>query len=389
MADLAADPQRSWAEIADDPMEDNDQPTFADAVRRNRSHSVASSTVSSLPESSRVLRDNADRLGEAERDLHHPFNILPDRPCSAHFTCDKELPVSDIFMDFKNCGIRAAGVRCLQSSPNGFVSVTFSTADYQDIFLRKSSLITRYRTSSQRRRPSSSSSPFTFVACFDAPYELPDSALSHRLSLYSSVISVRRCGLQGYDGVLNGTRVVKMELEESIPSFLHFGRKLVRVKHLEQIPTCRKCHRPDHVAKSCPNTICFNCDQLGHTLRDCPAPVKCSVCKDEGHYAIDCHMSWWRRPTTATADDEDVNNADHQPSTLPPDDHPPPPPGVTSLPADPPSPSSRTVPPDATMPTMTPVDTPTASDLLLAVVADAAPDVPVSASSPTDTPYWF
>ena len=92
-------------------MDDNDQPTFAEVVGRNHSNSVvsvSSSTHSSLPEVTRLLRDNAARLGDTERGLHHPSNILPERPSSAYFTCDKELPVSDIFANFKNCGIRDA-----------------------------------------------------------------------------------------------------------------------------------------------------------------------------------------------------------------------------------------------------------------------------------------
>ena len=94
-------------------------------------------------------------------------------------------PLSQVYTDFKNCGIRAAGVRCLQRSPNGFVSVGFSTSEHPDCFLRKSSLISR-----RARRNSWS---FTFVVI----YELLDEALSHRLSHYGSVHGIRRCGLQG------------------------------------------------------------------------------------------------------------------------------------------------------------------------------------------------
>ena len=70
------------------------------------------------------------------------------------------------------------------------------------------------------------------------------------------------------------------------------------MKHDGQVPTCRKCHRPDHVACACPNVVSFNCDQLGHTYRDCTESTKCSICKEDGHYAVDCPLSWWRRPTS-------------------------------------------------------------------------------------------
>ena len=126
------------------------------------------------------IMKNEARLSDSEKDRIHPLNILPERPCTAHFVLPtKDAPLSQVFADFENCGIRAAGVRCLQRSPKGFVSVTFSTSEYRDCFLRQSSFISR-----RARRNSSS---FTFVVIYDAPYELLDEALSHRLSHYGSV----------------------------------------------------------------------------------------------------------------------------------------------------------------------------------------------------------
>ena len=78
------------------------------------------------------------------------------------------------------------------------------------------------------------------------------------------------------------------------------------VKHEGQVPTCRKCHLPDHVARSCPNTVCFNCDKLGHTFRDCPEVIKCSICKEDSHYAVDCRLSWWRQIETAADNEENL-----------------------------------------------------------------------------------
>ena len=75
---------------------------------------------------------------------------------------------------------------------------------------------------------------------------------------------------------------------------MRFGRKLLKIKHEGQVPTCRKCHLPDHVARACPNVVCFNCDQLGHTFST-KDHTKCSIC----NHSIDCRMSWWRRPALA------------------------------------------------------------------------------------------
>ena len=120
-------------------------------------------------------------ITEAEKDSIHPPNILPERPCTAHFSSlsDKDTSLSQVFADLKNCGIRAAAVRCLQRNPNGFLSVTFSTSEYRDLFLRKSSFIRRHRTSS---------STCTFVVVYDTPFELSDEALADRLGRYESVL---------------------------------------------------------------------------------------------------------------------------------------------------------------------------------------------------------
>ena len=315
MGNVSRDPQHSWADRVDESMEIEGPSSFAQAVGgRRRTDSVSSN-------SSRegLFLNNHAGMSDADKLNIHPYNLLPERLWSALFMLsNKEVSLSDMFADFKSCGIRPAGVRCVQRSSNGFVSVTFSTADYRNLFVRKSSFIPRRHNYS--RDPSS---PYTFVAVFDAPYELLDEALAHRLSKYGTVLNIRRCNLHGYEGVQSGTRVIKMELVESIPSFMRFGRKLLRVKHDGQVPTFRKCHLPDHVARSCLNTVCFHCDQVSHTYVQCSEKVKCSICKEEGHYAVDCPLSWWRRLETEpdNADDDEnrpLATAVPQPTVRPP-----------------------------------------------------------------------
>ena len=82
---------------------------------------------------------------------------------------------------------------------------------------------------------------------------------------------------------------------------------------------------PDHVARACPNVVCFNCDQLGHTFSDCTEDIKCSICKEDGHYAIDCRMSWWRSPALADIDVPaiPVSHPSHPSTDVPPAVSPP------------------------------------------------------------------
>ena len=66
-----------------------------------------------------------------------------------------------------------------------------------------------------------------------------------------------------------------------------------RSRHNGQVPTCRKCNHPGHFSNVCPNRVCFNCEGLGHEARDCPCPVLCCLCKEEGHLGINCIYSWF------------------------------------------------------------------------------------------------
>ena len=219
------------------------------------------------------------------------------------------------------------------------------------------------------------------VVIYDAPYEPLDEALSHLLSHYSSVHGIRRCGLQGYDGIHSGTRVARMELSESIPSFMRFGRKLLRIKHEGQIPTCRKYHLPDHVARACPNVVCFNCDQLGHTFSDYTEDTKCSICKEDGHYTIMADLDVPAPP---------VSHPSHASTEVPPAGSPPPydvherPPPVPS--PQPLSDDSSSQPPSDVPPSSVPLSAPPLQSSL-SPSPSSSPSSGVSA--PQDSPVRF
>lgn len=70
----------------------------------------------------------------------------------------------------------------------------------------------------------------------------------------------------------------------------------MRVQYPNQTPTCRRCNSPDHLARDCNNEVCFNCDSTGHVARSCPDGVRCCICKELGHKALDCQRSWSFRP---------------------------------------------------------------------------------------------
>ena len=254
-------------------------------------------------------------LTSLEKENFHARNVTPDRPCSAFFKTDSFMPASEIFEMLGKDGFRPEHVRCLQRKPTGEVFLTFRNKALKDTFLEKSAFI----TPRQRHRliPNNAERSLSFLTVYDAPYELSDVAIIHRLSPYCEVVWHRRgtyrdsvCG-----GVFNGLRHYRIRIKNAIPSYLRFGKFLIRLYHDGQSPTCRRCNRQGHKAAECRSTVCFNCEGLGHVARDCIKPMYCCVCKSGQHLARACPMSWHRDPPTtgATRGDArpvDGNNAD-------------------------------------------------------------------------------
>ena len=120
-----------------------------------------------------------------------------------------------------------------------------------------------------------------------------------RLQKYRSIVSTRR-GKLSKSQVHNGIRHYRVQIKEPLPSYLRFGKFLVRLSHDGQQHTCRRCNRAGHFANECQNTVCFNCDELGHQSRECKEPVRCCICKSVEHRACRCPFSWYRPSTAAT-----------------------------------------------------------------------------------------
>lgn len=233
------------------------------------------------------------RLSNFERAHFDPENVTPDRPLTAYFNLhDKSTSTKLIFDSLISIGIPANAVRCLQRSPTGRVEITFSSLRYRERFLSRSSFVVNQRPVVVHPEHS----PVTFVTVYDAPYELPDPALEYRLQKYGRIFSSRRGHLQEYPNIHNGLRHLRMAIHTPIPSYIRFGKYLVRVQYPNQPPTCRRCNSPDHMARDCNNEVCFNCDSTGHVARTCPDGVRCCICKELGHKALDCQLSWSFRP---------------------------------------------------------------------------------------------
>lgn len=281
-----------------------------------------------------------------EHDNYSFNNRLPDRPCTAYFYLqDTSISSEDIFSEISAHGLRSTDVKCLQRNPAGHTYITFTTNSNRNIFLKKSSFVSRRQASNCNLVPHFNRR--VFVAVYDAPYELANEAIAHRLSRYGNIESHRRSSMQNHPSIHNGNRTFCFSrLSKHIPSFMRFGKFLLRVKYSGQLPTCRKCHCHDHQAKACPNTVCYNCDGIGHTCQNCPTGELCLICRSSEHRAAYCPFSWRRNDPDYGDSDNDADADDAADNVLDADNDisSPPPPPVNPSTADiiPPSPADST-----------------------------------------------
>ena len=123
-------------------------------------------------------------LTDFEERNFHCHKVTNTRPCSAYFKTDSFMPASEIFYALKEDGFHTEHICCLQRKPTGEIFFTFRTSEVRNMFLSKSSFITRRRSFA----PNDSERPLTFLTIYCAPYELPDAAIIHWLAPYCEVV---------------------------------------------------------------------------------------------------------------------------------------------------------------------------------------------------------
>ena len=229
-------------------------------------------------------------------------NIMPQRPRTAFFTPSKNTTAKSVFEALENAEIDATEIACLQRKMNGEVTVTFKSISAKE----KSLWLNSLQVDTENFALQDVDKPLFFLTIYDVPFELSDLAIIKRLSPYCEVLHYRRGKHSLTLNIYNGLRHYRVRISKPIPSFLRFGKFQIFVKHNAQVPTCRKCNCPGHFSNVCPNRVCFNCEGLGHEARDCPSPVLCCICKEEGHMGIKCTYSWFCSTVSPTDEQDDV-----------------------------------------------------------------------------------
>ena len=123
-------------------------------------------------------------------------NEPPNHPCSLYFKYAKSaFDLRSLLQDVKKIGISVASVRCVQKVPSDAYNITFTTSEERRLFYEKSNYVSR-----------SADAVYT-VYIYDAPCELPDGALVHRLSQYGEVKKIIRRTYSGYGHLETGIRI--------------------------------------------------------------------------------------------------------------------------------------------------------------------------------------
>ena len=213
------------------------------------------------------------------------FNERPQllKNLSVYFSVDTVVTSQDILEAFDAAGIDIDGITSIQRrTSNRSWVVSFDSQLAKETALQVVSVeiggTTVFLGDCENR--------LVLVKIYEAPNELPDTAVIGRLSHYGRVLSFRRDKFAQF--IENGVRTARMTLTRHIPSIVNLAGEIIRVWYPNQPKTCRNCGSMDHLVKDCSSVRCFNCECPGHRMEDCEEAPKCGVCKADDHQMADC-----------------------------------------------------------------------------------------------------
>ena len=253
-------------------------------------------------------RSDGSRRSPLERNLprsvsiHSPDGVINCRSLLERLNCQ---------------GLELKQLRLL---PNNDAEITFATIKDREKFYR---LPFVSRPAARSWEPRMRNPPPIWVRIRNKPEELLFDVIQKKFSAFGRILFARENTFLG-SNTKNGIITLKMVISNPIPSYVHIGPYCLMVNHDNQPQTCRKCDRPDHLARECAAVRCFNCGERGHTNAACPAGRKCHGCGSPDHHLVQCSASWVPEPSEESDSDTEGSQAEEDAHPL--DENRPPPP---------------------------------------------------------------
>ena len=160
---------------------------------------------------------NEQYLTDFERVNFHRDNVTPERPCTAYFSADTFESSDAVFLALQTQGFNVKAVRCLQRKPSGDMLISFATSDVKRDFVRRNVM----QIGTRHYAINDGDNRLTYLNIYDAPYELTDSAIAHRLEPFCEVVHMRR-GRFSANHVFNGISPLQSTYPSRHPVLLTF-----------------------------------------------------------------------------------------------------------------------------------------------------------------------
>ena len=231
-------------------------------------------------------------------------NVRVRKSYSVYFTLDTQVPVNKIFEALDGKGIEFEHILSVQRrlGSNTYV-VSFSTAEAKSLIFSSWDI----EVCGYRAFVADCDHKISIVKIYNAPNEMPDSVLIGRLSVYGTVLSFRRDLVN--DTVFNGIRTARMEIKHDIPSTVRIVGEFIKFWYPGQPKSCRRCGDLDHLIKDCVNIRCFNCEQSGHRVEQCPERPMCSICRSTSHPVRNCPYLLYSVNVERVSSSKNVSNS--------------------------------------------------------------------------------
>ena len=195
-----------------------------------------------------------------------PFGEKVDRPCTLVFKVPEELRTGSK-VEFVHKLVAAVAdheISAIQFVPGFHVRITFCRLSSRDSVFRNGLRIDGVDVDLIEAE-----STLCYVYVHHLPVEVSDDDLRAALNSYGRTVSVDDCFFPT-TRIRNGTRLVKMYLDDDIPTRFRVLRYPCQVWYRTQPRLCFICEKASHVAADCPlRGLCRKCRKPGHFARDC------------------------------------------------------------------------------------------------------------------------